>query len=398
MARFLFHLFCLLGMGAIHANALDFLVIIDVLFCYNDRMFLTYRYRVRDGGNSTRKALRAQSRSVNFVWNYCCEIDREAQRRWRGGAKVRRPTAFDLANLCRGMTVELGIHSDTIDAICAKFICARNAAFPKTPRFRSLKRSLDWIPVSNFTRCGKLDGNVLTFRKRRYHLWLSRPIPENGKLKTWCFSTDARGRWYVNIQVEISEPGARVGSAIGIDLGLKTLAVLSNGATVETPAFYRAAEEKLATFQRRKQKARARSLAAKVANQRKHFLHVASAQIVRDHAEIYVGDVSPSNLKRTKMAKSVSDAGWAMLRNMLSYKSIATGGIMRVVSERFTSQTCSCCGTIPDSSPKGMGALGIRHWQCSDCGADHDRDVNAAQNILRVGLERQPPVVEILAA
>ena len=315
---------------------------------------------------------------------------------WLGPVRsAKRPTAFDLANLCRGVTKELGIHSDTVDAVCRKFANARQACFPKTPRFRSYKRNLDFVPFSNFKRPAKLDGERLTVLGRTYRLWLSRTIPIDGKPKTFEFSTDSRGRWYVNIQVELPDAEKRVGSSVGIDLGLKDLATLSNGAKIAAPRLYRASERQLALHQSRGQKVRARALSAKIANRRKHFLHVETSKIARDHVEIYVGDVNASGLKRTKMAKSVGDAGWSMFRNMLSYKAIALGGKCVVVSERWTSQMCSCCGTIPASSPKGMGALGIRRWVCSDCGADHDRDVNAAQNILRVGLERQPLAVEI---
>ena len=360
-------------------------------------MILTYRFRVKDASNGTRHALRAQARAVNFVWNYCCQIDREAQRRWRAGSAAKRPTGFDLIKLCTGVSRELGLHSDCVSAICQKFADARQATFPKTPRFRSYKRNLDFVPFSNFKRPAKFDARGLTVLGRTYRLWQSRLIPENGMPKSWDFSTDARGRWYVNIQVEFPEPEKREGAAVGIDLGLKTLAVLSTGETVETPAFYRKSEAQLALLQKRGQKARARALAAKVANQRKHFLHVATTNIVRDYAEIYVGDVSPSKLAKTRMAKSVHDASWTMLRNMLSYKSIATGGMMRIVNERMTSQACSCCGSLSsETRPRGIAGLRVRHWTCSDCGSELDRDVNAATNILIAGAERRPPVVEIL--
>lgn len=363
---------------------------------YMVSMILTFKYRVKDASNGTRNALRRQARAVNFVWNYCCQIDREAHFRWKAGLNVRRPSAFDLANLCRGVTKELGLHSDTIDATCRKFADARHTCFPKTPHFRSIKRNLDFVPFSNFKRPAKLDARGLTVLGRTYRIWQSRPIPENGKPKSWEFSTDARGRWYVNIQVELPEAEKCGGGAVGIDLGLKTLAVLSTGETVETPAFYRKCEARLALFQKRGQKSRARALAAKVANQRKHFLHVASTKIARDYAEIYIGDVSPSKLAKTRMAKSIHDAGWSMLRNFLSYKAIALGGKCEIVNERYTSQACSCCGSLSGSTrPKGIAGLGIRHWTCSDCGSELDRDVNAAMNILIAGAERRPPVVEI---
>src|SRR5580700_6811932 len=125
-------------------------------------MFLTYRYRIKDGSSSTRRSLRAQARAVNFVWNYCCQIDREASNRWKAGRCIRRPTAFDLGYLCRGMTKELGLHSDTIDGICKKFADARKTSFPKTPSFRSYKRNLDWIPVARFILAGiKFDNGTL---------------------------------------------------------------------------------------------------------------------------------------------------------------------------------------------------------------------------------------------
>ena len=355
----------------------------------------TYRYRLKDASGSTRRALRSQARAVNFVWNYCCQIDREAQQRWRAGLAVGRPSAFDLATLCRGVTRELGIHSDTVDAVCRKFAEARNACFPKTPRFRSFKKNLDFVPFSNFERPAKLNGGKLTVLGRAYHLWLSRPLPENGKPKSWEFSTDARGRWYVNIQLEVPEAKQRNAPRLGIDLGLKSVVALSNGFKIAAPRFYRQEEQQLGVLQRRGQTVRARALAAKIANQRRHFLHVLSHGIVQQYGEIYVGDVSPMRLAKTRMAKSVGDAGWSMLRNMLSYKSIATGGVMRVVSERYSSQVCSACGVIPAGSPKGLGALGVRQWRCDECGTVHDRDVNAARNILIAGVERHPPAVEI---
>ena len=103
----------------------------------------------------------------------------------------------------------MGIHSDTVDAVCRKFCDARDACFPNTPRFRSFKKNLDFVPFSNFKRPAKRDGAKLTVLGRSYHLWLSRPLPENGKPKSWEFSTDARGRWYVNIQVALPDPQKR---------------------------------------------------------------------------------------------------------------------------------------------------------------------------------------------
>src|SRR5262245_3274142 len=174
---------------------------------------------------------------------------------------------------------------------------------------------------------------------------------------------------------------------VGIDLGLKNLATLSTGEKVEVPKFYRKSEERLATVQRARKTRRARAIHAKIANRRKDFLHKASAKLAKEYGLIFVGDVSPSKLAQTKMAKSVHDAGWSRFRDMLAWKlRLRSGGVLVEVSEHLTTQTCSECGCLPSSRPRGIAGLGIREWTCDVCGTVHDRDVNAAKNILRCGL------------
>ena len=101
---------------------------------------------------------------------------------------------------------------------------------------------------------------------------------------------------------------------------------------------------------------------------------------------IVVGDVSSSQLAKTRMAKSVLDAGWYMFREMLRYKAIRHSVDLVVVNEAFTTRTCSSCGVL--SGPQGVNSLRIREWTCRACGETHDRDVNAARNILALGSER----------
>ncbi|WP_052760837.1 MULTISPECIES: RNA-guided endonuclease TnpB family protein [Photorhabdus] len=110
--------------------------------------------------------------------------------------------------------------------------------------------------------------------------------------------------------------------------------------------------------------------------------------LVNTHAAIFVGNVSSSQLAKTRMAKSVLDAGWAMLKTQLKYKAIARSVVFDVVNESYSTQTCSCCGAISDSSPKGRAGLRIREWTCVECGATHNRDRNAAMNILAAGHRR----------
>ncbi|HZJ94227.1 MAG TPA: transposase [Thiopseudomonas sp.] len=113
-------------------------------------------------------------------------------------------------------------------------------------------------------------------------------------------------------------------------------------------------------------------------------IHCNSSGIVNRCGEIYVGNVSSLKLVKTKMAKSVLDAGWGQLKTMLEYKCAHAGIVFKDVNEAYTTQTCSSCGALPESRPKGIAGLGIREWTC-ECGITHDRVVNAAKNILAAG-------------
>lgn len=354
-------------------------------------MILTYKYRIKDA--NTAKHLNQHAWACNQVWNYCCQIQREAEKRWKAGRISRWPSAFDLTKLCAGANREFGLHSDTIIVICRRFVVARDNR-KRCPHFRSSsgsKRSLGWIPF--IKRAIQFKESHITYLKRSYRFWHSRDLC--GPIKTGCFTQDARGRWYVALQCEVLEKLPTGKRRVGIDLGLKTLATCSNGDKIPALQHYRQYEEKLATAQRANNKRRAKTIHAKIANARRHHLHEQSTKIAQENELIVVGNVNAPKLAKTRMAKSVMDASWGIFRSQLAYKARRHNACYVEADERWTSQMCSCCGSVPSSSPKGMGALGIRHWTCSDCGVLHDRDTNAAVNILRVGLERQPLVVGI---
>jgi IS605 OrfB family transposase len=107
--------------------------------------------------------------------------------------------------------------------------------------------------------------------------------------------------------------------------------------------------------------------------------------LVRKYGQIFIGDVSSAKLAKTRMAKSVLDAGWGMLRNQLRYKGEHAGRVVETVNESYTSRTCSACGSL--SGPQGVNGLRVRNWTCVDCGESHDRDVNSARLILLRGEE-----------
>ena len=334
-------------------------------------MVLTYRYRIKDATSA--RHLVQQTRAVNRVWNYCGEIQEAARRHNR-----RWPSAFDLINLTAGSGKLLGLHSDTVQAVCKQFVVSRNAC-GKRPRWRG-RKSLGWIPFQA-PRAIRLDGDGVIFLKRRYRFWLSRSI--EGAVRCGCFAQDARGRWYLNVQVEVATEQNCGSGEIGVDLGLKSLATLSSGEKIEAPRLYRKYERSLALAQRAGRKHRVRAIHAKIANCRRHFLHGLSTQLVRRNQRICVGNVHSSGLARTSLAKSVLDAGWSQLRSQLHYKAMRHGAEYLEVDERFTTQVCSACGAR--GGPKGREDLAVRDWVCAECGIHHDRDINSAINILISG-------------
>jgi putative transposase len=163
---------------------------------------------------------------------------------------------------------------------------------------------------------------------------------------------------------------------------------------IEAERFYRDLEPALARAPRARRRNRSRAIHAKIANRRKDFLHKLSTRLVKGNGAIFVGNVNASALAETRLAKSVLDAGWSAFRTMLQYKCDDAGVWFAEVDEAFSTQTCSVCNSR--AGPKGRKDLGIRGWQCTVCGAIHDRDVNAAHNILAAGHRRLAEGISIL--
>lgn len=348
-------------------------------------MILTYRYRVK--GKSAGKALARMARAVNFVWNYCGGAQEHARRH-----NQRWPSWVGLINLTSGASRDLGLHSDTVQAVCKQFAVSRDK-IRRRPRWRG-RKSLGWVPFQA-ARAIKISDGAAWFLGRRYRLWYSRPV--GGKIKSGCFAQDARGRWYLNLQVEVEQAECEAVGEVGIDLGLATLATLSTGEKIANPRHIRRHEAALAKAQRAGRKRRAKAIHAKIANCRRHYLHKVTTNLVRKYRRIVVGDVSAAKLAKTRMAKSVLDAGWSKLRHMLRYKIAMRRGAEYVeADERYSSKVCSACAA--HSGPRGLKDLGVRDWVCGECGTVHDRDGNAALNILisarNVGLH-QPEILAL---
>lgn len=324
------------------------------------------------------------ARSVNFVWNYCNETSFEAIRRdskWLSG--------FDLQKLTKGSSKELRLSSTTVQEICQEYALRRIQFKKRKLRWRG-KKSLGWIP---FKASGiKFEDGQACYMKHRFKVFQPERIPAKGH-RAGEFVQDSRNRWYLCIAVEYEPEVIQATGEVGIDLGLKDVATLSTGERVTNGRYFRVMERRLANAQRYKRKKLAKTLHAKIKNQRLDTLHKASTQIVKKNKTIVVGKLSVKRLVKTRMAKSFNDAATTMFKTMLKYKASAQGHRYVEVDETNTTRTCSGCGSIPDSAPKGMKGLSIREWVCSECGAEHDRDQNAAVNILRLGRQTLVPKV-----
>ena len=346
----------------------------------------TLQLRIKD---KHAKVLRQVAREVNQVWNHINAISAKAARPFHG--KPKYLSGYDLQKFTAGFSQCEGIAvgSGTVQLVCVEY-ATRRKQFKKTrlnwrvSNTKSAKYSLGWIPFKGGH--AQYKAGQIQFAGHQFSLWDSYGLMDY-ELRAGSLSEDSRGRWYFNVAVEVQGKPSQGTAAVGIDLGLKECATASTGEKLEG-RWYRCHEQALSIAQRAKKKERARAIHAKIKNQRKDDLHQFSSKLVKANAAIFVGDVASAKLVKTKMAKSTLDAGWAMLKTMLEYKSHQAGIVFEVVNESYSTQTCSCCGVIPASSPKGRAGLRIREWVCSECGVEHDRDTNAANNILAAGHRR----------
>jgi putative transposase len=353
------------------------------------------RLRVKDKHASWLSGL---AREVNTVFNYCNDLSVKVFERER-----RFLSGFDFWPFLKGVTrgdCALHLPVQAVQEIAEEYARRRRQHRKVRLAWRrsgGARRSLGWIPFK--VRTIRYRGGQVYFAGRWLSLWDSYGLGDF-ELRAGNFSEDSRGRWYLNIcvpraqRVGLERNKPSVGSildrsvpSVGIDLGLKHFAAFSNGMPpIDAERFYCDLEPALARAQRARQRTRTRAIHAKIANRRKDFLHKLSTRLVTGHGALFVGNVNASALAKTRQAKSVLDAGWSAFRTMLLYKCADAGVWFEEVDEAFSTQTCSVCNSR--AGPKGRQGLGMRGWQCAVCGAIHDRDVNAAHNILAAGHRR----------
>jgi len=225
----------------------------------------------------------------------------------------------------------------------------------------------------------------------------SRTLPENCEPSTVTVRLDASGRWFVSLLVEDHRVKTlpQLDKAIGIDAGVTSLIATSNGEKIANPKHFKRLKRKLRQAQkalsrkvkgsnnREKARQQVARIHAQIADARKDFLHKLTTRLVRENQTIVVEDLAVKNMmKNHKLAQAIADASWSELVRQLEYKCQWYGRLLVKIDRWFpSSKRCGHCGHVVDKLP-----LNVREWNCPECGTHHDRDINAANNILAAGL------------
>ncbi len=338
---------------------------------------------------------------VRFVYNYFLRERMDYYEEHKGDDK-KGLSCFDTINMLVKLKKEpeycwlANVNAQSLQQSLRNLDQAYKNFFNKTGQFPNFKKSKVAqsfrVPQKGCITNGKLNIPKCKNIKIIIHR------PYEGRLKSITISQTATGKYFASILCEVDIPEPQYsGGEVGLDFGLKTFITSSDGTTINRPKFIYKTEKRLKRLQRsvsRKQKGSNSRLKAihklavqheRVANQRKDFLHKTSRTLVRDNQAIYIEDLAIANMvKNHHLAKSISDAGWSDFTKMLGYKGKWYGCQVHKIDRFFpSSKTCNQCDYINQNL-----TLKDRTWQCPECNAIHDRDLNAAINIRRAGIAR----------
>lgn len=269
------------------------------------------------------------------------------------------------------------------------------------PKFKSKHdRNRSYRTPYNDGNVEVFDGYIKLPKLGKVKCRVSRVV--NGRILNATISQAPSGKYFVSICCTDVEPEQipKTGKNVGIDLGVKTLATLSDGTKIENPKYFHKSEQRLARLQRRlsrkpkdsKRREKARIAVArqheKVANQRADYIHKLTTQLVRDYDVIAIEDLKVQEMERAakyrRLRKVMGDTALYEVSRQLEYKATWYGkNVVKVGEDYASSQLCSVCGYRND----GTKDFSVRKWICQQCGTAHDRDINAAKNILKEGIK-----------
>lgn len=274
------------------------------------------------------------------------------------------------------------------------FFREKSVGFPK---YKSKKTNRFSYTTNNQNGTISLDGNYIKLPKLKTKVKIVLHRQFKGLIKSATISKNPSNQYYISILVDTENIQlSKNNNKIGIDLGLKEFAICSNGDRFDNPKILRKSEKKLAKLQKdlsRKQKGsnnrnkarlKVAKLHQKIVNQRKDFLHKLSTKIINENQVIVLEDLKVKNmLQNHNLAKAISEVSWAEFRIMLEYKAEWYGREIIIAPSNYaSSQLCSNCG-YKNINVKN---LALRNWTCPNCGTNHDRDVNASINLLKLAI------------